>query len=74
MSISCDCSVDGYERLDQLLAEIKRRNYNIQMGWGDEAHIHVMHRERHTNRAFHADTLEDAAAQALLWILEREHP
>lgn len=69
-------------RLDQLLTEIERRGWRYKLASND----YGGHKYRvqlcvsnilNYNRwgdGFYANTPEDAAARALLWILEREHP
>jgi len=66
-------------RLDQLLAEIERRGFRWDIGnlgcFGDhDVCIGLFDWEDRTyiKGQFYADTPEDAAAQALLWLLEQE--
>lgn len=64
-------------RLDQLLAEIEQRgySYNVYDNYPiSEYRIRLYDREtdRYHDRIWKAGTPQDAAAKALLWILEEE--
>ena len=57
-------------RLDQLLAEIEKREYAWEMMRGV---IEVWHRYlSRGHKKFVTETTDEAAAQALLWIIEQE--
>ena len=61
-------------RLDQLLAEIERRGYWFSLARESEGHNYSVMLWQAGGRIgiFYAATPEEAAAQALLWILEKE--
>jgi len=58
-------------RLDQLLAEIERRNYELQLHMPCPG-LALFDADGDLLETFAAETPEDAAAQALLYLLERE--
>lgn len=58
-------------RLDQLLAEIERRGYELQLHIPCPS-LALFSSNGFLLETFAAETPEDAAGQALLWILERE--
>lgn len=76
MGAAQECCEDGQwifvPRLDQLLAEIERRGYWWNLLKQDNGYLVVVGNERHTEGFAPADTPEEAAAQALLWILWQE--
>lgn len=60
-------------RLDQLLAEIEKRGYFMDLsGPYNTGEWRIILGGSVSDPHFYADTPEEAAAQALLWILEQE--
>lgn len=74
---SLTCSEIFAPRLDQLLAEIEKRGYGWDLTPVNRNSDHTRYtdyllRIGNKNKYFHYASPEEAAAQALLWIMEQE--